>query len=123
MGFIRTMPTKANADILGILLDACRANGHDSLAEVVAMEIVTLRPETAGSYVQLAHGYAAMNQWDGVGKAWAQMRYLGLRKTPGWSFVELNGIITTFFADSTYHPRYEEMIFLLKILRSEIERD
>lgn len=120
MGFIRTMPAEGNADVWGMLLDVCRANGHDNLAEVVAREIVALRPETAGSYVQLARGYAAMNRWDGVGEAWVQMRRLGLRKTPGWSFIQLNGIITTFFADSTSHPRYAEMIFLLKVLRSEM---
>lgn len=112
---------KPSADVLGILLDACRANGHGNLAAAVAREMVALKPETAGSYVQLVHGYAAMSQWDGVGEAWAQMKCLGLRKTPGWSFVQLNGIITTFFAHGASHPRYEEMVLLLKILRSEMK--
>ncbi|XP_020266842.1 pentatricopeptide repeat-containing protein At4g04370 [Asparagus officinalis] len=118
--FIRTMPIKPNADVLGIVLDACRLNGYNNLAEVIAKEIVELRPESAGNYVQLAHSYAAMSQWDGVGDVWATMRHLGLRKAPGWSFVELNGVVVTFFADSSSNPRYQEIVFLLKILRREM---
>ncbi|XP_008791219.2 pentatricopeptide repeat-containing protein At4g04370 [Phoenix dactylifera] len=118
--FIKTMPSRCTPDVLGILLDACRTNGFVHLAEEVAREIVALRPESAGNYVQLANSYAAMRRWDGVGETWAQMRALGLKKAPGWSFIELNGTITTFFADHTSHTQHDEMVSLLKIIDSEM---
>ncbi|XP_039121386.1 LOW QUALITY PROTEIN: pentatricopeptide repeat-containing protein At4g04370-like [Dioscorea cayenensis subsp. rotundata] len=117
--FTRTMLPQANADVLGIVLDACRQHGHARLAEEIAQEIIDLKPQTAGSYVQLAHSYAAMNRWDGVGDTLAQMKTLGLKKAPGWSFVEINGTITMFFADQSSHDQYEEVILLLKLLESD----
>ncbi|KAJ7946326.1 Pentatricopeptide repeat-containing protein [Quillaja saponaria] len=109
-------------DVLGILLDSCRANGNDELGESIAGGILKLRPNNAGNYVQLVHCYAAMNKWGGVGEAWSQMRSLGLRKLPGWSFIELHGTIATFFTDHNSHSQYEEIVSTLKILRKEMGR-
>ncbi|CAL9115708.1 unnamed protein product [Musa textilis] len=120
LGFANTMTPRPNADILGMLLDACRTNGLVALAEVVAKQIAALRPDSANSYVQLAHSYAAMRRWDGVGEAWVQMRERGLKKAPAWSFVELNGIITTFFAEHQTHSQQDEILFLLKVLNGEM---
>ncbi|RRT77500.1 hypothetical protein B296_00003459 [Ensete ventricosum] len=120
LGFANTMTPRPNADILGILLDACRAKGSVSLAEAVAKQIAALRPDSANSYVQLAHSYAAMRRWDGVGEAWVQMRERGLKKAPAWSFVELNGNITTFFAEHQTHSQQDEILFLLKVLDGEM---
>ncbi|XP_022877945.1 pentatricopeptide repeat-containing protein At4g04370 [Olea europaea var. sylvestris] len=103
-------------DVLGILLDACRKNGEQELGEIIAKEISGLKPEDAGKYVQLAHSFASMARWDGVGEAWLQMRSLGLRKTPGWSFIEMHGTVTTFFSPHSSHPQYAEIISVLRNL-------
>ncbi|KAK8931340.1 Pentatricopeptide repeat-containing protein [Platanthera zijinensis] len=116
--FIRSMSPAANDDVLGIILDACRATDRGELAEKVAEEM-ELKLDTAGSYVQLARNYAAKRQWDGVGEALRRMRGLGLKKTPGWSFVELNGRKYLFFADDSSHTQWDEIIGLLNILRNE----
>ncbi|KAM0945843.1 putative tetratricopeptide-like helical domain superfamily [Dioscorea sansibarensis] len=118
--FTRTMLPRANTDVLGIVLDACRQHGHARLAEEIAQEIIGLKPQAAGSYVQLAHSYASMNRWDGVGYTLAQMKTSGLKKAPGWSFIEINGSITKFFADQSSHDQYGELILLLKLLESDM---
>ncbi|KAJ0971543.1 hypothetical protein J5N97_019502 [Dioscorea zingiberensis] len=118
--FTRAMSPRANADVLGILLNACKQHGHARLAQEIAQEIISLKPQSAGSYVQLAHSYAAMSRWDGVGDTLSHMRTLGLKKVPGWSFVEINGSITMFFADQSSHNHYDEMILLLKLLESDM---
>ncbi|PQQ12150.1 pentatricopeptide repeat-containing protein [Prunus yedoensis var. nudiflora] len=109
-------------DVLGILLDACRTKGNEELGNIVAEEIHTLRPVDAGNYVQLAHSYASMNRWDGVGEAWTQMRSLGLKKLPGWSFIELHGTVTTFFTDHNTNPQYDDMVSILKMLSWEMSK-
>lgn len=119
--FFRRMLPMANADVLGIILDACRASGGADLAEEVVKEMIKLKPESAGSHVQLAHNFAAMNCWDGVGETLRRMRTLGLKKTPGWSFLEVNGSKNTFFADDASHPQWDDMVWLLKILQNEME--
>ncbi|XXG67817.1 hypothetical protein AAC387_Pa06g1074 [Persea americana] len=118
--FTRMMLPQPSADVLGILLDACRIHGNADLGEVVAREILALKPVNAANYVQLAHSYAAMRRWDGVGEAWTQMRSLGLKKVPGWSSIELHGTIATFFVDHSSHPKYDLVMSMLKILDAEM---
>jgi hypothetical protein len=77
---------------------------------------------SAGNYVQLAHCYASINKWEGVGEVWTNMRSLGLRKIPGWSFIDINGTITTFFTDHNSHPQFLEIVNTMKILREEMSK-
>ncbi|XP_027339301.1 pentatricopeptide repeat-containing protein At4g04370 [Abrus precatorius] len=107
-------------DVLGIILDACRANDNNELGDTIANDILTLRPMNAGNYVQLAHCYASINKWEEVGEAWTHMRSLGLRKIPGWSFIDIHGNITTFFTDHNSHPQFQEIVYTLEILRKEM---
>ncbi|KAL5699032.1 hypothetical protein ACHQM5_029990 [Ranunculus cassubicifolius] len=118
--FVKKMFQKPSIDVMGILLDACRAYGDEDLGDVISQEIIALKPESAGNYVQLAHSYASMGRWDGVGEAWMQMKSLGLKKVPGWSSIELHGIGTTFFVDHTSHPQYEDIMLMLEMLSIEM---
>ncbi|KAG0469666.1 hypothetical protein HPP92_016366 [Vanilla planifolia] len=119
--FLRTMLSNVSIDVWGIILDACRACGSADLAEEVVKEMIALKPESAGSYVQLAHTYATIDRWDGVAESWRKMRALGLKKTPGWSFVEVNGSLSTFFADHTSHPHWEEIACLFRLFEREMK--
>ena len=79
-----------------------------------------LKPMDAGNFVQLAHCYASINKWEEVGEAWTHMRSLGLKKIPGWSFIDIHGTITTFFTDHNSHPQFQEIVCTLKFLRKEM---
>ncbi|XP_009795211.1 pentatricopeptide repeat-containing protein At4g04370 [Nicotiana sylvestris] len=118
--FYKTKFPEPMADALGIILDACKKKALVELRDIVCKEISMLDHGDAGRYVQLAHSYASMAQWEGVGKAWVQMRDLGLKKLPGWSFIDLHGVITTFFMGQTSHPQQEEIMLVLKNLSEEI---
>ncbi|BAT87489.1 hypothetical protein VIGAN_05086500 [Vigna angularis var. angularis] len=107
-------------DVLGIILDACRANGNCKLGDTIANDILLLRPTHAGNFVQLAHCYASTNKWEEVGEAWTHMRSLGLKKIPGWSFIDIHGTITTFFTDHNSHPLFQEIVDTLKFLRKDM---
>ncbi|XVE51070.1 hypothetical protein DITRI_Ditri02bG0009000 [Diplodiscus trichospermus] len=107
-------------DVSNMLLEACRANNNLELGDIIAQDVIMLRPATAGNYVQIAHCYASMSQWDGMGEAWTQMRSLGLKKLPGWSFIDLQGTVTTFFSGQNSHPKIEEIAAILKILSWEM---
>ncbi|KAI3681153.1 hypothetical protein L6452_35937 [Arctium lappa] len=108
-------------DVLGILLDACRTKGSKELGDIIATEMHSLKPEDAGNLVQLVHSYASTARWDGVGEAWIQMRSLGLKKVPAWSFIELNGNITSFFKDHSSHPQYNDIVMGLKSMTMHLK--
>ncbi|XP_052201779.1 pentatricopeptide repeat-containing protein At4g04370 [Diospyros lotus] len=118
--FYKNMFPEPAVDVLGILLDACRIGGSLELRDIIARDIFLLKPMDAGKYLQLAHSYASMDRWDDVSEAWMQMKSLGLKKLPGWSFIELNGIITTFFTHHSSHPKCEHIVQVLKFLNKEI---
>nr|GMC78664.1 pentatricopeptide repeat-containing protein At4g04370 [Ipomoea batatas] len=118
-GFYTTMFPEPMVDALGIILDSCRGKGLVELGDVIAKEISVLEPDDAGKYVQLAHSYASNTQWEGVGKAWLQMKSLGLKKLPGWSFIDLQGNITTFFMGHSSHPQHDDIVCVLKNLSKE----
>ncbi|KAE8728840.1 Pentatricopeptide repeat-containing protein [Hibiscus syriacus] len=111
------------ADVLSMLLDTCRANDNLELADVIAQDVIMLKPTSAGNYVQIAHCYASMSRWNSMGEAWTQMRSLGLRKLPGWSFIDLHGIVTMFFSGQNTHPKHEELVCTLSTLRWEMSED
>ncbi|XP_027066723.1 pentatricopeptide repeat-containing protein At4g04370-like [Coffea arabica] len=118
--FYKKMFPEPMADVLGIILDACRTKRKTELADTVAKEISLLKPVDPGKYVQLAHNYASMADWDGVGEAWGQMKSLGLKKVPGWSFIELHGTIMTFFRGHVCHPQYDDVVLVTNNLSKEI---
>ncbi|CAH2071567.1 unnamed protein product [Thlaspi arvense] len=112
--------TKPSIDVLGIILDACRANGKTEVEDIVCRDMIELKPVEAGHYVRLAHSFAAMKRWDDVSESWNQMRSLGLKKLPGWSKIEVNGRITTFFMNHTSHS--DETASVLKSLSKEMKQ-
>lgn len=114
--------SEPSADVLGILIDACGARNNKKLGDNIAKDVLMLQPENAGHYVQLAHCYASLDRWDNVGEAWTLMRSFGLRKLPGWSFIELHGIITMFYKDDSSHPQFEEILSILKTLTDEMKK-
>ncbi|XP_060194176.1 pentatricopeptide repeat-containing protein At4g04370 [Lycium barbarum] len=118
--FYKTKFPEPMTNALGIILDACKTKALVELRDVVATELSELDHGDAGRYVQLAHSYASMAQWEGVGKTWVQMRELGLKKLPGWSFIDLHGVITIFFMGQTSHPQQEDIMLVLKNLSEEI---
>lgn len=120
--FYRKMFEKPTVDVLGILLDACRRNGHEDLGRTIAGEISEFEPADAGMYVQLAQIFASMARWDGVGEAWVQMKSHGLRKAPAWSIIEMHGTFTPFFTQHSSHPEYETIASILRNLTDDMER-
>ncbi|VFQ63148.1 unnamed protein product [Cuscuta campestris] len=118
-GFYKTWFHEPMVDVLGILLDSCRAKDLVDLRDAIASEISALQPDDAGKYVQLAHSYASNTQWEGVGKVWFQMKSLGLKKLPGWSSIDLQGNITAFFMGHSSHPQHDDIMSLLNILSRE----
>lgn len=118
--FYKMMFKEPSMVVLGTLLDACRVNGSVELGKVIARDMFELKPVDPGNFVQLANSYASMNRWDGVEKAWTQMRSLGLKKFPGWSSIELHGTTFTFFAAHNSHPKIEKIILTVKALSKDI---
>lgn len=107
--FIDKMPVSPNASIWGALLGSCRIHGNLELAEQACSRLLKLEPGNHGAYVLLSNIYAKMGKWDSVCQLRKLMRLTGIRKEPGCSSIEVNGVIHEFLVGDNSHPLSKEI--------------
>ncbi|KAL5577298.1 hypothetical protein UlMin_018997 [Ulmus minor] len=118
---VKTMPFKPDARVWGPFLSACRMHSETGLAEFAAEKLVSMEPKNAGNYILLSNVYAAAGKWDGVAKMRSVLRDRGLKKTPGCSWLEMNGHVHEFRVADQSHPRSEDIYSILGNLELEIK--
>uniref|UniRef100_A0A803L684 Uncharacterized protein n=2 Tax=Chenopodium quinoa TaxID=63459 RepID=A0A803L684_CHEQI len=111
---IRKMPMEPDEAAWGALLNACRMHGYADLGTFAADKLIDLNPEDSGTYVLLANLCAREKRWGEVRNVRSMMREKGIRKTPGHSFIEVDGDFHEFSAADDSHPRSMELYKLLK---------
>ncbi|XP_068656296.1 pentatricopeptide repeat-containing protein At4g16835, mitochondrial [Aristolochia californica] len=100
---INKMPFKPHTAIFGTLLGACRIHKNLKLAEYAAEKLLELDPRSSAGYVQLANIYAAMNKWNEVARIRQHMKNSNVVKTPGYSRIEVRGIVHEFRSGDRVH--------------------
>ncbi|CAH8256453.1 unnamed protein product [Arabidopsis lyrata] len=121
---VMSMPMKPDAVIWRSLLDACCKKGASvELSEEIARNIIGTMEDNqssnsncSGAYVLLSRVYASANRWNDVGIVRKLMSDHGIRKEPGCSSIEINGISNEFFAGDTSHPQTKQIYQQLKVI-------
>ncbi|XP_015574346.1 pentatricopeptide repeat-containing protein At4g33990 [Ricinus communis] len=119
--FIKDMPIQPDASMWGALVGACRIYGNVELGKYASACLFEVDSENAGYYVLLSNIYATVGKWEGADKVRALARDRGLRKTPGWSSVEVNNKVDVFYTGNKSHPRYHEIYRELSDLTSKMK--
>ncbi|XP_059660852.1 pentatricopeptide repeat-containing protein At2g29760, chloroplastic [Cornus florida] len=104
MELIKNMPIAPSASVWGALLGACRLHGNVELAEQACRCLLELEPQNHGAYVLLSNLYAKSGKWDKVSGLRKLMRDSGLKKEPGCSSIEVNGVVHEFLVGDNSHP-------------------
>ncbi|XP_057950690.1 pentatricopeptide repeat-containing protein At1g08070, chloroplastic-like [Malania oleifera] len=107
--FIRNMPIQPSAIIWRTLLGSCRVYKNVEIGEESLKHLVKLEPTHSGDYVLMSNIYASVGRWEDALKVRSQMKTKGIRKTPGCSSIELDGVIHEFFAEDNVHPNSKEV--------------
>ncbi|WOL01708.1 pentatricopeptide repeat-containing protein [Canna indica] len=107
--FIRKMPVKPNSVVWGALLGGAKVHKNMKIGEEAIQHLMVLDPLNDGYYVVLSNIYADAGQWEDVGKVRRMMKDRGLKKTPGWSTISLDGVVHEFVAGESDHPQTEEI--------------
>ncbi|WOL16177.1 pentatricopeptide repeat-containing protein [Canna indica] len=102
------------APVWGALLSACRTYSNVTVGEAAARHLMELEAENTGNYVLLSNIYAKAKRWDGVARVRAVMRARGMRKPPGWSWVEVEGALMKFMTGEVCDERLERVLELLE---------
>ncbi|ESW04036.1 hypothetical protein PHAVU_011G062000 [Phaseolus vulgaris] len=84
---IKTMPIEPDLFVWGALLAGCRNHGHVELAEVAALHLKELEPESAANRLLLSSLYADAGKWGKAEKIKKRMKKGKLRKLQGLSWI------------------------------------
>ncbi|KAG8500665.1 hypothetical protein CXB51_002628 [Gossypium anomalum] len=123
LDLVSTMPMRPDAVIWRSLLDACsKKNTSVELSEELARQVVESEGDIgSGVYVLLSRVYASASRWDDVGSVRKLMTDKGVKKEPGCSSIEIDGVAHELFAGDTSHPQTKETYQMLKVIDEKLE--
>ncbi|KAI3715828.1 hypothetical protein L6452_22816 [Arctium lappa] len=113
---IKLMPMAPDGAIWGSFLHGCLIHSETHLAERAGKRLIDLEPQHSGRYILLANMYADMGSWEGVIRLRDMMAERKVATAPGWSFIEVDGIVHKFFASDQCHPRARDLHAVLQVL-------
>ncbi|PON37643.1 DYW domain containing protein [Parasponia andersonii] len=120
---MRNMPFEPDGATWGALLGASRIHGNTELGEQAAKMIFEMEPKNAGMYVLLSNLYAASGRWGDVRKMRLKMRDKGVKKVPGYSWVEVQNKTHTFSVGDSVHPEKDKIYAFLEELDLKMKRE
>lgn len=118
---IESMPFEPDAMVWKTFLGACRVCGNIELASQVATHLLEIDPEEHCTYVLLSHIYGHLKRWDDKASIARLMRERGVKKAPGWSWIEVKSEVHVFNAEDRSHPHCAEIYNILGELMDEIK--
>ncbi|KAJ0442483.1 putative tetratricopeptide-like helical domain superfamily [Helianthus annuus] len=119
MELIKKMPMKPDAVIWRSVLSACLIKQDLQLAETAAKKVVELEPNDDGVYMLLWNLYRLTNKWEDALTTRKLMRNRNIKKQPGCSWIEINGLVHEFTADGTMDQLAIDMQTLLEVLNGQ----
>eukprot|EP00268_Persea_americana_P013766 TRINITY_DN16119_c1_g1_i1.p1 TRINITY_DN16119_c1_g1~~TRINITY_DN16119_c1_g1_i1.p1 ORF type:complete len:673 (+),score=108.59 TRINITY_DN16119_c1_g1_i1:108-2126(+) len=110
---MRKMPMEPDTVMWKALLGACRVHKNFELGEKAGNRLIELAPNDNATYVLFSNLYAMAEKWDGVHSVRKMMWERGVKKIPGCSSIELDGIVQEFMAGDANHSRKKEIYEML----------
>lgn len=93
---IKSMPLRPNMIVWGALLAASKLHKNPSMGEIAATQILEIEPQNYGYNVLMSNIYAVANRWNDVAGVRRVMKEIRVKKEPGFSSVEVNGLVHKF---------------------------
>ncbi|KAL1206241.1 putative pentatricopeptide repeat-containing protein [Cardamine amara subsp. amara] len=118
---IESMPLNPDPMVLKIFLGACRACGEIEMATQVANHLLEIEPEDHFTYVLLSHMYSDLKKWEKKARVKKMMKERGVKKVPGWSWIEIKNKVYTFNAEDRSNPLCQEIYLMIEDLNQEMQ--
>jgi pentatricopeptide repeat protein len=118
---IESMPLKPNIAIWGAMLAACKIHKNSNMGELAARELLALEPQNCGYKVLMSNIYAAANRWNDVAGMRKAVKDTGIKKEPGMSSIEVNGLVHDFKMGDTAHPLIEKISEMLAEMSKKLK--
>ncbi|CAD5196531.1 unnamed protein product [Musa acuminata subsp. malaccensis] len=119
---IRRMPNEPNVIIWGALLAACKVHKNPKLGELAAKELLKLEPHSSGYNILLSNIYAIDRRWSEVAEVRKSMKDTGIKKMPGMTAIEVNGVVHEFVMGDASHPQSKKIQAMLSEMQEKLKR-
>ncbi|XP_023516242.1 pentatricopeptide repeat-containing protein At1g08070, chloroplastic-like isoform X1 [Cucurbita pepo subsp. pepo] len=107
--FIVNMPIPPNAVVWRTLLASCKAHKSVQMAEKSFDHITLLEPAHSGDYILLSNTYALVGRVEDALRVRSLIKDKEIKKTPGCSLIELDGVVHEFFSEDGDHTHSKEI--------------
>ncbi|KAK8936227.1 Pentatricopeptide repeat-containing protein [Platanthera zijinensis] len=101
--FIDSLPSEPKSCIWGALFSAAVSHCNEEIQHLAGEFLLRKEPENPSHYVGLSNFHASFGRWDVVEEVRRRMMGKGLRKSPGLSWIDLNGEVYSFCASDKSH--------------------
>lgn len=118
---IESMPFEPDMVLWQTLLGASRTQGDVDLAERVSQKLFEMGSNGCGNYVLLSNVYAANRRWSDVGRVRETMKSNDVKKIPGISMTEIEGVVHTFYNGDKEHEMWSEIYRALDEIGARIK--
>ncbi|XP_020572798.1 putative pentatricopeptide repeat-containing protein At3g49142 [Phalaenopsis equestris] len=119
--FIEIMPMEPNSSVWGSLLGACRIHPDLEIAELAARSLFELDSKNSGRYILLSNIYISLGKIEEANNIRTLMRRRGVKKTVGYTVIELKGKVFKFLVGDQSNPDsdliYKELDRLMKRIK------
>ncbi|KAI3819536.1 hypothetical protein L1987_13377 [Smallanthus sonchifolius] len=117
---VKAMPFQPNAMVWKTLLGACRLCGDVELATHVGKLLLESQPYEHCTYVLLCELFGHLKWWDEIVVLKRTMKEKGVKKVPGWSWIEIGNQMHAFNACSHSHTRNQDIHQMLRKITDTI---
>ncbi|KAK7273281.1 hypothetical protein RIF29_14330 [Crotalaria pallida] len=101
---IEEIPIQPSVMVWRALLGACVIHKNVDLGRVCAQHVLEMEPQDDATHVLLSNMYATARRWDNVASVRKNMQKKKVKKEPGLSWVENQGVVHYFCVGDTSHP-------------------
>ncbi|KAF7836799.1 putative pentatricopeptide repeat-containing protein [Senna tora] len=120
---IGEIPFQPSIMVWRTLLGACVIHKDVDLGKVCAQRVLEMDPHDDATHVLLSNMYANARSWDNVASVRKNMHKKGVRKEPGLSWVENQGVVHYFTVGDTSHPDIKLISAMLEWLNMKTREE
>ncbi|KAK9076226.1 hypothetical protein SSX86_004559 [Deinandra increscens subsp. villosa] len=122
VNIIDQIPSEPSVMVWRTLLGACVIHKDLELGEFSAKRVLELEPQDESTYVLLSNMYASARRWDNVALVRKNMKRKRVKKEPGLSWIENQGIVHYFTVGDSSHDDIRLIYGMLEWLNLKIKK-
>lgn len=119
---IDEIPFQPSVMVWRALLGACVIHNDIELGRISAQHVLEMEPQDKATHVLLSNMYATAKRWDNVASVRKNMKRKGVKKEPGLSWIESQGIVHSFTVGDTSHPEVRVINGMLEWLHMKTKK-